>query len=137
MCILGVEFCDFIVYAKCSPPSLVVVKIKINLEFCEILIRKCEQSFKKNVLKELITRELENQTCELPGDDSCTQPDAVDVEKTWCISTETECGRMVKCDNEDCRYQWFHYKCVNIRRKPKDSGSVTVVRSDDKRFKCL
>ncbi|EFO13062.1 hypothetical protein LOAG_15468, partial [Loa loa] len=28
-------------------------------------------------------------------------------------------GSMVACDDPMCRYEWFHYGCVNVIEKPK------------------
>ncbi|VDI22300.1 Hypothetical predicted protein [Mytilus galloprovincialis] len=69
---------------------------------------------KTYVIRELVTRQLENQQ-------ATTQPpeENNNEKKTWCLCAEPEYGRMIKCDKSECPYQWFHYKCVNIRRKPK------------------
>ena len=26
---------------------------------------------------------------------------------------------MIGCDNDFCKYEWFHYSCVGITRKPR------------------
>ena len=26
---------------------------------------------------------------------------------------------MIDCDNDFCEYEWFHYSCVGITRKPR------------------
>ncbi|CAC5406743.1 ING3 [Mytilus coruscus] len=80
---------------------------------------KCELFVKTYVIRELVTRQLENQQL-------ATQPpeENNNEKETWCLCAEPEYGRMIKCDKSECPYQWFHYKCVNIRRKPKGSGIV-------------
>ena len=35
----------------------------------------------------------------------------------WCGGEDI--GRMVACDNPTCKLEWFHYKCVGLKRKPK------------------
>ncbi|VDI16885.1 Hypothetical predicted protein [Mytilus galloprovincialis] len=116
MYILKVTYCDFVVYTKCKPlPSLVIIRVPIDINFCNSMIVKCNRFIQDYVVKELITRDLENQ----PATTSSTQDDNNNVTETWCLCSEPEYGRMIKCDNLDCPYQWFHYKCVNIRRKPR------------------
>ncbi|XP_041361861.1 uncharacterized protein LOC121377829 [Gigantopelta aegis] len=96
-----------------TAPSMVIVRLSIDVDFCQSLIAKCEHFVNNFVKNELVSRKLENQ----PVVTSTHKEDNSD--QTWCICAEVEYGRMIKCDNEDCPYQWFHYKCVNIRRKPR------------------
>ncbi|CAG2229693.1 unnamed protein product [Mytilus edulis] len=116
MYILKVTYCDFVVFTKCKPlPSLVIIRVLIDINLCNSMIAKCNRFIQDYVVKELITRDLENQ----PATTSSTQDDKNNVTETWCLCFEPEYGRMIKSENLDCPYQWFHYKCVNIRRKPR------------------
>ena len=36
-----------------------------------------------------------------------------------CYCQEGEHGKMVGCDNSDCRYQWFQLDCLNLTKPPK------------------
>lgn len=119
MCITNCQYCDFVVFTKCNPSaSMVIVWISIDEQFCKILLEKCELFMKDHVLKELITEKLEEQPTsrnkEVEIDDNNNHE-----RTTWCICNEPEYGRMIKCESEDCPYQWFHYPCVSIRRKPR------------------
>ena len=42
-------------------------------------------------------------------------------EEDFCLCHQGEYGKMIGCDNAECEQEWFHYGCVNIRRKPKGS----------------
>lgn len=42
----------------------------------------------------------------------------VEVEKTYCICQEDRKGKMVFCEGKDCKIEWFHFKCVGMRRAP-------------------
>ena len=42
-------------------------------------------------------------------------------EPVYCICKQVAFGDMIACDNEDCAVEWFHYACVNLSRKPKNS----------------
>ncbi|CAK1357826.1 Inhibitor of growth protein 3 [Cercospora beticola] len=36
----------------------------------------------------------------------------------YCICQKVSFGDMVGCDNDNCPYQWFHYKCVGVTEEP-------------------
>lgn len=40
-------------------------------------------------------------------------------EPLYCICRNISHGEMVACDNEDCKYEWFHYSCINLKSAPK------------------
>lgn len=41
-----------------------------------------------------------------------------DDETLYCLCQKVSFGDMVGCDNDDCEYQWFHYKCVGVTEEP-------------------
>ncbi|CAG2215690.1 unnamed protein product [Mytilus edulis] len=52
MFILQLTFCDFVVYTKCKPsPSMVIVRVPIDVNFCHALISKCELFVKTYVIR--------------------------------------------------------------------------------------
>ena len=104
------QYCDFVVYTK---QSMVIVRVPIDIDFCKHLVTKCEQFIKDYVIVELVTRRLEN----LPISSATTSLENKenDNRTTWCLCSEPEYGRMIKC--------------VNIRRKPK--GKWYCVNCDE------
>jgi hypothetical protein len=42
-------------------------------------------------------------------------------EPLYCICNRVSFGDMIACDNEECPIEWFHYPCVNLTRKPRNS----------------
>ncbi|EZF29712.1 hypothetical protein H109_01510 [Trichophyton interdigitale MR816] len=38
--------------------------------------------------------------------------------KTYCTCRSVSHGDMVACDNDNCPYEWFHWKCVGLTREP-------------------
>ncbi|KAL5334861.1 inhibitor of growth proteins N-terminal histone-binding-domain-containing protein [Aspergillus crustosus] len=38
--------------------------------------------------------------------------------KVYCTCRTVSHGDMVACDNEDCKFEWFHWKCVGLTREP-------------------
>lgn len=43
-----------------------------------------------------------------------------DEDKTlYCFCQRYSFGEMVACDGPNCKYEWFHYGCVNLKEPPK------------------
>ncbi|KAL2864932.1 putative PHD finger domain protein [Aspergillus lucknowensis] len=38
--------------------------------------------------------------------------------KVYCTCRTVSHGDMVACDNENCKFEWFHWKCVGLTREP-------------------
>ena len=36
----------------------------------------------------------------------------------YCFCQKRSYGDMVGCDNDDCKYQWFHFGCVGLTSTP-------------------
>ena len=32
---------------------------------------------------------------------------------------EENSDRVIGCDNQNCKYQWLHFKCISLKRVPK------------------
>jgi len=41
-----------------------------------------------------------------------------DDKNVYCTCRSLSHGNMVACDNEACRYEWFHWECVGLTREP-------------------
>lgn len=54
-------------------------------------------------------------------------------EPIYCICKRIAFGDMIACDNEDCPIEWFHYPCVNLTRKPKNSWICPLCSTKKKR----
>ena len=39
--------------------------------------------------------------------------------ETFCWCGKEAYGRMIGCDNFNCKGEWFHYDCAGLKRKPK------------------
>ena len=37
----------------------------------------------------------------------------------YCFCRRGEYGRMIACDNPQCKYEWFHFDCVSLTVAPK------------------
>ncbi|KAF8463161.1 inhibitor of growth proteins N-terminal histone-binding-domain-containing protein [Kalaharituber pfeilii] len=41
-----------------------------------------------------------------------------DDKRLYCYCQQVSWGNMVACDDSDCRYEWFHWGCVNLTKEP-------------------
>lgn len=39
-------------------------------------------------------------------------------EPIYCDCRRVSYGQMVGCDNDDCKYEWFHFECVGLTDQP-------------------
>ncbi|KAK9464522.1 hypothetical protein V1512DRAFT_213066 [Lipomyces arxii] len=39
-------------------------------------------------------------------------------EKTYCICNRVSYGNMIACDDKSCKIEWYHLKCVDLKRPP-------------------
>lgn len=46
------------------------------------------------------------------------QPTVDPNELLYCTCRRVYFGRMVGCENNDCKYEWFHFECVGITEDP-------------------
>lgn len=40
-------------------------------------------------------------------------------DQLYCFCQTVSFGEMIACDNNNCKYQWFHYNCVGLNEPPK------------------
>ena len=40
-------------------------------------------------------------------------------DQLYCYCQKVSFGDMVGCDNDNCRYQWFHWDCVQLKGEPE------------------
>ncbi|CAB4002476.1 Inhibitor of growth 5 [Paramuricea clavata] len=106
--VFDLQECEFIVW---TPQWMHREIVSYNGEFIKNSIPVIEQFFKRYIIAELLIRRLENKD-ELP----------VPTRKHYCVciseytySSETWIG----CDSKNCKGEWFHYKCVGVKRPPK------------------
>uniref|UniRef100_A0AC35TSR0 PHD-type domain-containing protein n=1 Tax=Rhabditophanes sp. KR3021 TaxID=114890 RepID=A0AC35TSR0_9BILA len=51
------------------------------------------------------------------------------TEPRYCYCHRVSFGDMIGCDNDDCSLEWFHFKCVDIKIKPKGKWYCPDCRS--------
>jgi hypothetical protein len=93
MFITDVDYCDLVVFTKCKPPSMVIVRVPRDNDFCTKLVTKCKKFVKEHLACELLTKELENEPVNsVVVDDLDTNNNELE---RWCICGEPEYGRMI------------------------------------------
>ncbi|VEU20341.1 DEKNAAC101170 [Brettanomyces naardenensis] len=40
-------------------------------------------------------------------------------DELYCFCRQVSYGNMIACDNQNCRFEWFHYGCVGLTEPPK------------------
>ena len=41
------------------------------------------------------------------------------VEEVYCFCRNVSYGDMIACDDPSCKYEWFHFPCVGLTKKPE------------------
>lgn len=54
----------------------------------------------------------------IKGDGHSIENDEED-KTLYCFCQRVSFGEMVACDGPNCKYEWFHYGCVNLKEPPK------------------
>ncbi|CAF1082622.1 unnamed protein product [Didymodactylos carnosus] len=50
-------------------------------------------------------------------------------EPRYCTCNQVSFGRMIKCDNESCPLEWFHFQCANVDVAPKADNNCGFVHN--------
>ena len=106
LCLL--QYCNLVVWTTVEFVSFRIYK---DIPFTEKLLTKLTKFFVRNLLPELMTHRLLNKE----------HYDCDNLSEVYCFCHKEEYGKMIQCDNPQCKYVWFHYRCVNLTRAPKGS----------------
>lgn len=67
--------------------------------------------------KRRVQHEQEDEEDEDEEDDEDDEENG-DDKRLYCSCQQVSWGNMVACDDSDCRYEWFHWGCVNLTKEP-------------------
>ena len=109
--ILG-DYCDFVVW---TPLRVHVQRIHEEIPFAEKLIRKLSNFYVEHLLSAIMTGNVSARSQETQ-DEKLTQ---ADDDQIYCYCCCEEHGKMIECDNKECKIGWFHFICVGIKRTPR------------------
>lgn len=62
-------------------------------------------------------------------DDDDDEDEGNEDSKVYCTCRTVSHGDMVACDNDNCPYEWFHWKCVGLTREPVGTWYCDECRS--------
>ena len=103
--VCNVKFCDFVCW---TPKGIFIERILRDNSFIDRIVPQLQLFFSRYLLPELLTHSLEPE----PGSSTRTK-------KLHCVCQKPQSGKMIGCDNPDCKIEWFHYNCMGIKRAPK------------------
>ena len=107
------EYCDFISW---TTKSVFIERIYRDPDYLKDNLPNLIHFFKKYLLPEILTQKLLNSLGSKPSITSSSLSATV-----YCTCRKEESGKMIACDNATCSIEWFHLKCVGIKRVPKGS----------------
>ncbi|KAF1916636.1 inhibitor of growth proteins N-terminal histone-binding-domain-containing protein [Ampelomyces quisqualis] len=67
---------------------------------------------------ESVASEAGTEDEEMPGVGGGDGDEDESDDTKYCFCQRISFGDMVACDNEECKYQWFHWECVSIKEEP-------------------
>ncbi|CAL9699753.1 unnamed protein product [Knipowitschia caucasica] len=134
------KYCDFVVWTNTDFFS---ERITFNGEFCEDMVGRASEFFRKAVLPELVGK-LFSRSVLSPLINSSVQPisnpDMARSYEVICICRKPYRGeRVIGCDDENCPYTWLHLKCIGIRKVPSGKWLCKDCREEckpQKKRKC-
>ena len=103
--VTGFKFCDFFVWTE---KDTFLETIRVDTEIQADILSKTKSLFCNVLLPELVGKYFTNSTNSDKSQDK------------WCICkmSEDEDG-LVMCESKTCKIQWFHIKCMRIKKIPK------------------
>lgn len=117
--ICKVDFCDFVVW---TPKSQVTLRILPDSEFWKEVVPKLSQFYKRAIIPghhpriDLWLVYRRNSRPNLVTDN----PAADASSDVFCLCRQGEdFGDMIACDANDCKIEWYHQKCVGIKKAPR------------------
>jgi hypothetical protein len=122
------SYCDFIVWTS---KDYVVERISADKHFLESKQDVLKYFFVYGMMPEIVGKwytrkpiaDLEgvvSQPLEAASEADASSPDEEeDYTKLWCYCNQPSFGNMVKCDNDKCTIEWFHFDCLCMRCPPK------------------
>lgn len=124
------EYCDFVVWTQ---NDIHMERIEPDVEFWNQISKKAELFFKDVILPELVgkyySRSKPANSMILSPNNSINVDSALQQASNASSDDEVICfcqkvydateDRVIGCDNQNCMYLWFHFKCINLKRAPK------------------
>ena len=116
--ICEVNYCDFVVWTLAG---MVTIRVYRNEAFFHQIQPSLQLFFEKHILPELLTRNLQHPVTAMTTTTTRSMTEAAGGSSDmYCFCQQPEDERkMIGCDNENCKYKWFHFECLGLKRKPR------------------
>ena len=122
--ICDVEFCDFVL---CTFPQSSQEDMQLHIEritkdttLWHECVEKATHFFRICILPELLGKWYTKSPRDALSDSALHQPSALCTnERPICYCQGPEEGKMIGCDNPNCKIEWFHFACLKITEAPK------------------
>ena len=102
--------------------EIFIKRILPNSKFLAENLEKLEQFWDICILPEIVGKlytNVNNETSQSAlkqvSENAETQNKSNDKD-LWCSRRGIESDRIVGCDNENCKWKWFHFDCVGIKQ---------------------
>ena len=86
------------------------------------MFRKLTKFYVEHMLPEILTHTVvgtDEPNNARPSFAAGSNDGSSDVEEKYCHCRKGEQGRMICCENDDCKISWFHFHCFKITRALK------------------
>ncbi|KAL3854059.1 hypothetical protein ACJMK2_013340 [Sinanodonta woodiana] len=114
------EFADFVVWTS---EEVHIERIELDRDFWEDIISRAANFHNMAIMPEIVSRFYSRLnkpvlTPSLPSENNQSNGSS-DV---FCYCQQGETDTMVACDNQNCKYQWFHLQCLGLRKNELPKG---------------
>ena len=132
MYVCKVDYCDYVIWTQ---KGLHVERLVPDNDLIESIITKSKAFFQYAVLPELlgsyfsrpnphaVNRAIPNPITlppkveEIPDENNNSPPPSAKL-YCFCQTPYDDTKSYIGCDNSGCKYEWFHLKCVKIKKIP-------------------
>lgn len=108
-----VTYCDFVMWLpKHRHPKhldtewLHIERIHYDENFWHAVVGSARQFFVCTVLPELFSKHFTRK--------EGARKEAVGQGDKYCYCQGPEIGKMIACDDRECKYKWFHFQCLGL-----------------------
>ena len=112
------KYCDFYVWTE---KDYHVERILPDPNFWNSCAEKSSRFFVLCILPELVGKFYSRETHMLKDVTDSMDTNSTDIatKKVFCYCRKPESDEMIGCDNEQCKMEWFHFKCLKLNKAPK------------------
>ena len=103
--VTGLNYADFVVWTSCG---FRVTRVYPDAEWQIRVSPIVKEFWLQHVLPSMMSRSVVDQ-----------QSSSHEESLVHCKCGEQDGGDMVGCDNSECKFQWFHWKCVGLTKAPR------------------